>query len=181
MDVADKESGLALLSDHTTSYSFAHDFPLALTVQYSGGGLWGRDHRITEKTQLHYALVPHRGHWDEAGISDISEVWNRPVLQAFGEQERSSLLSLEGTGYQLSSLTVDTDGSVLMRLYNADGDDRPHDIQLDFPVASIVEVDLRGNEVARPPYNNHRLTIQMPRFGIRTYRLLHEVYPQKIL
>lgn len=171
VDVADKESGLALLSDHTTSYSFAHDYPLALTVLYSGVGLWGRDHRITEKTQLHYALVPHRGHWDEAGICDISEAWNRPVLQTSGKQESRSLLLLDGTGYQLSSMTIDADGSVLLRLFNADGDDRPHDILLDFPVASVTEVDLRGNEVARPQFINRRLTVQMPRFGIRTYRL----------
>lgn len=171
LDVADKESGLALLIDHTTSYSFAKDYPLALTVQYSGGGLWGRDHKITDKTHLHYALVPHRGHWGDAHICDISEVWNRPVLQTSGEQERCSLLSLDGTGYQLSSMTVDADGSVLLRLFNADGDDRPHDILLDFPVTSVAEVDLQGNEVSRPSYNNHRLTIQMPRFGIRTYRL----------
>ena len=185
VDVADKESGLALLSDHTTSYSFSRDYPLALTVQYSGGGLWGRDHKITGKTQLRYALVPHRGHWDEAGVSDISEAWNRSSFccqggsilpqqdsLSFGEgRSEASLLSLDGTGYQLSSMTVDADGSVLMRLYNACGDDRPHDIRIDLPVKSVTEVDLQGNEVSRPPYANHRLTVQMPRFGIRTYRM----------
>lgn len=172
VDVADSQSGLALFSDHTTSYSFAHDYPLALTVQYSGGGLWGRDHKITGKTQLHYALLPHQGHWDDAGITDISEMWNRPVIQAAGDgEENRSLLSLDGTGYQLSSMTVDADGSVLIRLYNADGDERPHDIRLDIAIASVAEVDLQGNEVARLAYNNHCLTVQMPRFGIRTYRL----------
>ena len=172
VDVADDQSGLALFSDHTTSYSYAHDYPLALTVQYSGGGLWGRDHKITGRTQLRYALVPHRGHWDDAGISDISEAWNRPVIQTAGNhKENCSLLSLDGTGYQLSSMTIDADGSVLMRLYNADGNERPHDIRLDIPIASVAEVDLQGNEVARPAYNNHRFTVQMPRFGIRTYRL----------
>ena len=177
LDVADKESGLALLSDHTTSYSYAHNYPLALTVQYSGGGLWGRDHKITGKTQLHYALVPHRGHWDEAGICDISEAWNRPVLQANGKEGKHTLLSLDGTGFQLSSMTVDADGSVLMRLYNANGDDRTHDIQLDFPIASVIEVDLQGNEVSRPSYDNHVLSVQMPRFGIRTYRLVVNQQP----
>ena len=68
-------------------------------------------------------------------------------------------------------MTVDADGSVLMRLYNACGDDRPHDIRIDLPVKSVTEVDLQGNEVSRPPYANHRLTVQMPRFGIRTYRM----------
>ena len=172
VDVADKESGLALLSDHTTSYSFAHDYPLALTIQYSGRGLWGRDHKISGKTEIHYALVPHRGHWDDAHICDISEAWNRPIVQATGVNEGShSLLSLDRTGYQLSSLTVDADGSVLLRLYNADGDDLPHDICIDLPITAVSEIDLRGNEVSRPPFSNHRLTVQMPRFGIRTYRL----------
>ena len=170
--MADDQSGLALLSDHTTSYSFANDYPLALTVQYSGGGLWGRDHKITGKTELHYALVPHSGHWDDAHICDISEAWNRPVIQAAGGNGGNhSMLSLDGTGYQLSSMTVDADGSVFMRLYNADGDDHTHDIRLDLPIASVTEVDLQGNEVSRPPYINKYRTVQMPRFGIRTYRL----------
>lgn len=174
VDVADDQSGLALLSDHTTSYSFARNYPLALTVQYSGGGLWGRDHKITDKTQLHYALVPHSGHWDDAHLCDISEAWNRSRFCPQSGSlllQQGSLLSLDGTGYQLSSMTVDADGSVLMRLYNADGDDRPHDISLNLPIESVSEVDLQGNEVSRPSYSNQRLTVQMPRFGIRTYRL----------
>ena len=116
--------------------------------------------------------MPHRGHWDDAHICDISEAWNRPIVQATGVNEGShSLLSLDRTGYQLSSLTVDADGSVLLRLYNADGDDLSHDICLDLPITAVSEIDLRGNEVSRPPFSNHRLTVQMPRFGIRTYRL----------
>ena len=39
---------LALFSDHTTSYSYGEDFPLGLTAQYSGGGLWGPDYKITQ-------------------------------------------------------------------------------------------------------------------------------------
>lgn len=172
VDVADRQSGLALLSDHTTSYSFAPDYPLALTVQYSGQGLWGRDHKIAGRTQLHYALVPHRGHWDEAHISDLSERWNRPVAQAAEVgPSRRSLLSVERTGCQVSSLTVDEDGSLLLRLFNADGDDRPKEVAIGFSVASVTEVDLLGREVGRPSFANHRLTVQMPRFGIRTYRL----------
>lgn len=172
VDISDGTSGLALLSDHTTSYSFAKDYPLALTVQYSGMGLWGRDHKITGKTQLHYALVPHAGRWDDARISDVSEAWNRPVIQMAGNgQEQCSLLSLDGTGYQLSSLTVADDGDVLLRLFNADGDARPHEVALGFPVASVVEVDLQGHETGRPKLADGRLTVQMPRFGVRTYKI----------
>ena len=93
------------------------------------------------------------------------------MLQVSCEQESRSLLSLEGTGYQLSSMTVDADGSVLLRLFNADGDEKAHDIQLDFPVVSVTEVDLQGKEMACPKFENNRLSVQMPRFGIRTYRI----------
>ena len=172
VDVSDGHSGLALLSDHTTSYSFAKDYPLALTVQYSGMGLWGRDHKISGKTQLHYALVPHGGRWDEAHISDISEAWNRPPVQlASIGSDSCSLLSLDGTGYQLSSLTVSDDGDLLMRLFNADGDGGRHDVLVNFPVVSIAEVDLQGRETGRPAFADGRLSVQMPRFGLRTYKM----------
>lgn len=36
----DNSCGLALFSDHTTSYVHGEDFPLALNVQYAGKGLW---------------------------------------------------------------------------------------------------------------------------------------------
>lgn len=49
VDLAEQEGdyALALLSDHTTSYSYGEDYPLGLTAQYSGGGLWGPDYKIT--------------------------------------------------------------------------------------------------------------------------------------
>lgn len=47
-DLAERDGGygLALLTDHTTSYIYGGGSPLGLTVQYSGGGLWGRDYPI---------------------------------------------------------------------------------------------------------------------------------------
>lgn len=170
--------GLALLTDHTTSYSFAKDYPLALTVQYSGGGLWGRDHAITSATCIRYALLPHHGLWDEAGISDICERWNNPVVIAAptkGTQDKHSLLSLDGTGYQLSSMQVLDDGSLLMRLFNADGNDQPAQIPLSFEAKAIELIDLQGNHIEDCPVSHSAgqmlLTVQMPRFGIRTYKL----------
>ena len=62
VDVFDAQNnlGLALLTDHTTTYAHGKDFPLALNVQYSGAGLWGRNHTLTGPTTINYALVPQR-------------------------------------------------------------------------------------------------------------------------
>ena len=194
VDLYDKKAsrGFALFTDHTTSYSFAADHPLALTVQYSGMGLWGRNHKITEDTRLHYAILPHQGRWDEAGISDRNEEWNHPLIlkpHPSGGKNETSLLSLDGTGYQLSAMLVDENGDLLMRLFNADGDNTPHNIKLGFPVSSIEEIDLRGERIVldapanlsslilhpssenAPLTSNQLLQVQMPRFGIRTYRI----------
>lgn len=74
VDLAEQEGdyALALLSDHTTSYSHGKDYPLGLTAQYSGGGLWGPDYKITQPLKMKYAIIPHRGKWDKASIADVA-------------------------------------------------------------------------------------------------------------
>src|SRR5207302_1081009 len=70
VDVEDRSGkyGLALLCDHTTSYVHGDSFPLGLTVQYSGNGIFYRNYRIDSPTEIHYALLPHADRWDRAGV-----------------------------------------------------------------------------------------------------------------
>ena len=180
VDISEGENGrgLALFTDHTTSYSFAQDYPLALTVQYSGGGLWGRDHTINSATHIGYALLPHYGQWDKSDISDICERWNNPLIIAESDKDASaqrSLLSLDKSGYQLSSMQITEDGSLLMRLFNACGDERPVQIPLHFRAAKVELVDLQDHHQADCPLTHSTgqtlFTVQMPRFGIRTYKI----------
>jgi alpha-mannosidase len=51
---ATNQVGLALLSDHTTSYAHGTNYPLGLTLQYSGIGLWGRDYSLCGPTEVNY-------------------------------------------------------------------------------------------------------------------------------
>src|SRR5690606_1590217 len=101
--------GCALFTDHTTSYAHGSDFPLGLTIQYSGQGLWGRDYRITHPTEINYALVPHEGKWDNAGIWIENASWNEPLLTFLlpdGETEtepRKSLIKEIKRGWEVSS------------------------------------------------------------------------------
>ena len=78
VDVTDGANayGMALLTDHTTNYAHGEDFPLGLTLSYSGVGLWGRNYKITGPTNVHYALVPHAGKWDKSGIWTEGTKWN---------------------------------------------------------------------------------------------------------
>lgn len=179
VDLAEKEGdyALALFSDHTTSYSHGVDYPLGLTAQYSGGGLWGPDYKITRPLQIKYALVPHRGKWDKAGVSSESESWNEPLLCSYhsaAEAGHKSFVNLQNTGYQLSAAKVQGD-QIMIRLFNAEGNGAAQKVTFSMPLSGVEEVDLNGKCLERKKIKTRsgttEMSVSMPRFGIKTYLL----------
>lgn len=172
-------NGLALFSDHTTTYSFGPDFPLGLTVQFSGNGLWGRNHPLTEPTDIKYAFMPHSGRWDAAGVQEKSAEWNEPLVCRLTENAPAkdrSFIDTEDTGYAVSAF-LQTDGGYVLRLFNADGDNSLKVIRLGFPVKSVVETDLLGNKVADVDMTADGglgFSVSAPRFSVRTYLIKTE-------
>lgn len=179
VDLAEEkgEYALALLADHTTSYSHGEDSPLGLTVQYSGVGLWGMNYKITGPSRIKYSLIPHRGKWQQAGIPLRSEEWNEPLVCAYYPSVKwkdTSFVDLQRTGYHLSAATVE-DGKIMMRLYNAQGDETPGNVTFALPLTGMEEVRLDGQPVERKKIKRRaaktEMKVSMPRFGLRTYLL----------
>ena len=179
VDIAgDGDKGFAIFSDHTTSYSFGDGYPLALTAQYSGGGLWGRMYPITGPSEISYAFFPHFGKWDSAGIEAERGIWSEPLVCALTEKPEAtsvSYMDLSGTGYEISAAYM-TDAGAEIRLYNASGDDTPAEITFGFPVKEVMEVDLMDNKVSDCRLEDREgrkvMKASMPRFGFRTYRIV---------
>ena len=167
-------TSVALFSDHTTSYTYGPDFPLALTVQFSGNGLWGRNYSITRPTSMRYALVPHTGMWDKAGVQEESQAWNEPLTVIPGVSPRDGALDLSGTGYLLSAMT-NSDGGYLVRLYNASGDASPKNVKIAIPAKKVEEVNLLGEKTGNPKVskddNGIIMEVSIPRFGIKTFKI----------
>jgi alpha-mannosidase len=178
VDVAERgenNRSLALMTDHTTSYSFGKGEALGLTVQYSGAGLWGRKYTITEATSINYALVPHRGDWDEAGIEQIRAMRAEPLLSSLHEEAdmtSASLMELSGKGYELVAAYPSEEG-IVVRLYNAAADEKPQRLMLGFEAEKLVQVDLNGKTTDQMEVKTRKgkssFEVQMPRFGFRTY------------
>ncbi len=178
VDLSEKDNGygLALLADHTTSYSHGADFPLGLTVQYSGIGLWGRDYKITRATQLRYALIPHRGTWDKAGISAEDNSWNEPLTTAYyasAELQDKSWVETPA-GYEITAAHLQ-DGQILLRLFNVAGDDSQEKVRFHFPVSQVEEVALNGEVLCKPTMKSiasgTEIRTSMPRLGLKTFLL----------
>ena len=171
--------GLALLSDRTTTYRHGTGEPLGLTVQYSGGGLWGCDYPLDGPTQIDCVLLPHRGGWDRAGVDRASVRHNEPLLcslHADAAMERRSLLDTGATGYEVVA-AYPADGGVVVRLFNASGSGRPAKIGFGRPFRRIDLTDLNGNPTAacriRKEADGCSVRIRAPRFGVTTL-FIHE-------
>jgi alpha-mannosidase len=192
VDVEDSAGnyGMALLCDHTTSYAHGEDFPLALTLQYSGNGIFYRDYKIDGPSEMNYAWVPHAGKWDRAGIWTESTKWNEPLLarmtdkvtEKAGTGERSllqpegerSLLQPEQPGIEISSLTFEGD-ELLIRLFNAEAGSADQKLYLGFAADTAAEVALNGRRIKGLPIRKDAsgrrfVELSIPRFGIRTLR-----------
>lgn len=171
--------GMALFTDHTTSYAHGQDFPLGLDIQYSGMGLWGRNYSINGPTQVHYALIPHIGKWDKAGIWAQATEWNEHLMVYPGKpagDDARSLISTNSKNVEVTS--VEFDGNdMLVRFFNAGttGDIKVL-LNLNADAVQLVELDGRLKQIlhfAKQKAGGNLLYISVPRFGFRTAKLIN--------
>lgn len=180
VDVEDStgDYGIALLTDHTTSYAFGKDNILGLNLQYSGAGLWGRNYKITGPSRVRYALLPHAGRWDESGLNVQTLRWNTPVFSVLTPDEpkvwERSWIEVRKEGWEVPAIQM-VDGDCLLRLFNSAGDDSSGDVVIDGRVekAELVELSGATREVLPVVTREGRsiISLSMPRFGIRTIKL----------
>jgi alpha-mannosidase len=185
VDVTDGNNtyGMTMLTDHTTNYAHGEDFPLGLDIAYSGVGLWGRNYTLKYPTEMNYALIPHEGKWDKAGIWTESTKFNEPLkalITDAGPHKNNwsrSLINVGGVGLEVSSVTV-SGNDLLVRLFNAEGDSQPKKITLD-AVADKAEIVALNDDVvqnlsiSKKEPSTTTVSVSIPRFGIRTVRFLN--------
>jgi alpha-mannosidase len=186
VDVTDAagKNGLAVFTDETTSYAHGPHYPLALTVQFSGPGLFGRDYTMAGPTIMDYAILPHAGRWNEAGLWTAGTRWNEPLLvrvssveapqrgRSQATEEIPSLFRLSNPGWEASAITANGP-NLDLRLFNAEGRDTIQRVYPGFPVKTAYLVALDGHVMerldVRKDFNNKNyILITAPRFGIRT-------------
>lgn len=178
MDEKDK-IGLALLTDHTTSYGHGKDHPLSLVLAWGwDGGFWWGECPLNGIQEARYAVLPHSGDWEEAGLwSEVSE-WSEPPFVAITsshtavlESRGTSLLKIETPGVQLSAMTV-SGRDLLLRLFNAQSEKEDHTIRLGVH-ASSIELDGRQAALIHPDRDarGEKIRVTIPKFGLAMVRL----------
>ena len=182
---ADNNYGMALLTDHTGNYTHGEDFPLGLTLAYSGVGLWGRNYSITGPTNVHYALVPHAGKWVKSGIWTEGTKWNEPLIVKVSDAASNandryrSMMNVDGTGYDITAMNAD-DKDLTIRVFNAEGSAGAKKLTFDGSAdkAELVELDGKKRQslvLQKDAPGKVSVNLAIPRFGIRTIKLYNAV------
>ena len=182
VDVYDpgKRIGVALLGDHTTSYAHGPNFPLGLTLQYSGVGLWGRNYSIKGPTDVSYALLPHADDWSQARLCQYASQWNEPPIcqriaaPAHRGDWTRSLMAVDNEAISVSSIRIEN-GSVVARFFNGSESAVETRVQYFGHAKQADRVELNGRLVKRLPIRSRNgasfFDLKMPRLGIATVRL----------
>ena len=182
VDIYDSNSrqGLALFCDHTTSYVHGSDFPLGLTIQYSGKGLWGRNYNMEGPTEINYALVPQSGKWDESEIWTENTKWNEPSISALMNLPDSSdmyksLIDVDGSNIEITALKLDGN-DLILRLFNSGSNSASQKISFDCVADSVEMIELSGKSIIKMSVNHDKsgrtmVDVPVPKFGFKTLKL----------
>lgn len=188
VDVCDQERGLAVFSDHTTSYIHGADEPLGLTVAWAAdGGYWWRNRALSGRHTVRYAILPHMGDWRAAGLWHEGQKLRHPVLarQAGGlcENAAFTLLRVTHGEAELSETIAEADG-VTLRLFNP-GEAETQRLWLSdafLPEITLCELDGRAVSTLRATRGAQGgliLALPMPRFAVRSLRLTKKVMKEE--
>jgi len=181
VDVVDgaEKYGMTLFTDHTSSYTHGEDFPLGLTTQYSGYGLWGRDYSITKATQMKYQLLPHRGNWRQAGTTGQLDRIKEPLQVSYTSVKplvfNKSFIASSNPVLSISSCTYRGD-DLYVRVFNNAKTPSIGNINIQFPAKQATVVELDGTVVKNAKLKSLGTTVkliplEMKPFGITTIKI----------
>lgn len=173
---ADKAVGLGIISDHTTSYVHGPGSPVALTLQYSGQGLWGPNYRITRPTEVRFSLVPHVGTGGGDAMYAHADTFNEPLIAVVspgnGKPTSRSFLNIDSEGYRVSAARLNPDGHLMLRLHNVCSDS-PVRATVSLPCNSVSETNLLDAPIADVDFSKSgkgiAMDVEMPRNAFKTY------------
>ena len=173
--------GLALFSDHTTNYSHGQDNVLGITTQYSGVGLWGRNYSLTGPTEFSYAILPHKGKWDESNIWAANTNWNNSMPSILFKNDDAmkgaerSLIQCSDSSIEITAVVAEGD-DLIVRLFNPKTKASAMKLSFDGSAKSIDIVELNGGpkqSLVQVPtkLKGKAVNFNIPKFGIRTLHI----------
>lgn len=153
LDAYDEKTdvGMAIFSDHTTSYGLSKEYPLHLTFAWGGdAGFWWGKCPLRGKQEMNYSIVVHQGDWENSGMCRRSEAFNTPIIvkQSLGRtiQQNRSFINIGDDQVDVSAVYMEND-FLYIRLFNHSARSTHTSVSFDFPYASAAFTELDGRYI----------------------------------
>jgi alpha-mannosidase len=157
-DLSEHGFGVALLSAATYGWS-VHGEDMRMTLLRSPR--WPDPEADIGHHDLSFAICPHRGSWQAAGVTAEALRFNAPLLLGEGAGEMSSWFSTDTPGLFIDAVKRAEDGDdLIVRLYEAHGGRGAGRLRVGLPFTDawftnlleerVDEADVDGDEVVIP-------------------------------
>lgn len=193
-DLYDGDNGFAVLSDAAKDYEvIEYDDKQTLAMGLLRGvrlripcdnRLW-MEYPGDESAQslgeysYHYALMPHSGKWDEAGLYQESIAFNTAMhVCQFGKQEgilpaEKSFVKIHNANLVISSIKKAEDReSMILRIFNPTGESIKDTIVFGFPCAEAYAVNMNEDREQEMELCNGVLPVSVPNGKILTIEIV---------
>lgn len=169
MDVSDGEEGVALVNDGLTEYEVVDDAARTIAVtliRAFGKTVFARptpDAQCPGPHRYRFALLPHRGTWEDAGVFDAVYRMNYPqaALQSAptrgAEALRRGFLRLTAGDIAFSTVKQSEDGKrLVLRLWNPHERDETIVLESALPIrkASLLTLEEKPEKTLKPAGGN---------------------------
>lgn len=135
--------------------------------------------QLNKTMEYNYAMLPHKGGWQEADLAFAGLCFNNPLICRKEEphggklQNKWNLLEISEPSVELTSVKPGADGSTIVRLYEAAGKSRTS-VQLKFNrvVKEITEVNLIEDTLSKLKTTGNSVNFALRNFEIKTFRIV---------
>ncbi len=177
-DLSDSAYGISLLNESKYGYDIK-DNVLRLTLLRSP--TWPDPMADRGTHRLSYALYPHKGDWRDGDTFQKGYEFNTPLLALFTDSRSGELplvysfLKASPSNIILSTAKKSEDRqSLILRLYEAEGQPTQATIDIFRQPKKIFELDLMENRLRSLPVKGNALILEFGKSEIKTIELVLE-------
>ncbi|MDD3361712.1 MAG: glycoside hydrolase family 38 C-terminal domain-containing protein [Hespellia sp.] len=200
VDVSDDSRGFGVISDQLLEYNASIPGYLSCTLfravrdiictEFRSGSSYPSQEggQILEAMEYEYALMPHRGDWEESKIVEHSRMKAVPVLAAqFSvDAERSGVLAMEKSFLQVEGAEIscvkfaEDNEKLILRIYNPRTENRAVRVSLAEPVETCFEVNMNEERIGALIGDEHGFTVELKPDEIKTIEVTMKEAAKKI-
>ena len=179
VDVSDGGYGVAVLNDSRYGYDVKNNVIRLSVLRSPTSPAWATDEKGIRT--LRYALYPHAGNWQAAGVTQKGHELNYPLITLVDSPHPGTLppthsfLAIEPRNLIVEVLKKAEDSNhLILRFYETDGKSATAKVTLPTPVDAVHQVDLLENPTREIKTDGTTFRVPVGAYSIESFKLVKD-------